>query len=67
MFDKAANEFNVMTSEITRKKSSFGVSLLQHAVIYETLSYFALCVFQEFGLAISACRETSFSYITACR
>ena len=45
MFDKAANQFNVMTSEITRKKSSFGVSLLQHAVIYETHPFFVIIVF----------------------
>ena len=44
-----------------------GVSVLQHAVIYETHLFSAIIVFWKFGLAITACRETSVSYITACR
>ena len=44
----------------------FGVSLHWHAVIYETHRFFGIPVFYEFGLAITACRSPSVTYITAC-
>ena len=45
----------------------FGVLVLRYAVMYETHVFFVIIIFCEFGLAITACRETSVSYITACR